>query len=61
MLLDEGKTMSPDHLANPLLIEFIFFGPLCPARNVVYITLCGHPLEPDRDLEVSEEEVYLVG
>ena len=22
---------------------------------------CGHPLEPDRDLKVNEEEVYLVG
>jgi hypothetical protein len=42
------------------IIEFVFFRPLWPARNVSYITLCGHPLEPGRDLEVSEEEVYLV-
>jgi len=31
------------------------------AQTVGYITLCGHPLEPGRDLKVSEEEVYLVG
>ena len=42
------------------IIEFVFFRLLWPARNVSYITLCGYPLEPDRDLEVSEEEVYLV-
>ena len=42
------------------IIEFVFFRLLWPARNVSYITLCGYPLEPDRDLEVSEEEVYIV-
>ena len=59
--------MSPCHLSKPWqdgktfpIIEFVFFSPLWPARSVSYITLCGYPLEPGRDLEVSEEEVYLV-